>query len=43
VLAAESSHVWLHANIPDAALPAPVKKLLLEPLGNRNAAQQRMF
>jgi A/G-specific adenine glycosylase len=43
-LAAESSHVWLHvADIADAALPAPVKKLLLELLGNCNAAQQRMF
>lgn len=43
-LAAESSHVWLNAaDIANAALPAPVKKLLLELLGNRNAAQQRMF
>jgi A/G-specific adenine glycosylase len=43
-LAAESGHVWLNAAaIADAALPAPVKKLLLELLGNRNAAQQRMF
>jgi A/G-specific adenine glycosylase len=44
MLAAESSHVWLNAaDIANAALPAPVKKLLLELLGNRNAAQQRMF
>ncbi|MYM21254.1 A/G-specific adenine glycosylase [Duganella sp. FT135W] len=44
MLAAESGHVWLNAaDIANAALPAPVKKLLLELLGNRNAAQQRMF
>jgi A/G-specific adenine glycosylase len=44
MLAAESGHVWLNAaDVADAALPAPVKKLLLELLGNRNAAQQRMF
>ncbi|MYM35912.1 A/G-specific adenine glycosylase [Duganella sp. FT94W] len=44
MLAAQSHHVWLDAAaLPDAALPAPVKKLLLELLGNRSAAQQRMF
>ena len=43
-LAAEAGHVWLDAaRIADAALPAPVKKLLLELLGDRSAAQQRMF
>ena len=43
-LAAEAGHVWLDAGkIADAALPAPVKKLLLELLGDHNAAQQRMF
>ncbi|WP_343732033.1 A/G-specific adenine glycosylase [Duganella sp.] len=43
-LAAEAGHVWLDAaRIADAALPAPVKKLLLELLGDHNAAQQRMF
>ena len=43
-LAAESGHVWLNAAaIGDAALPAPVKKLLLELVGDSNAAQRRMF
>jgi A/G-specific adenine glycosylase len=42
MLAAESGHVSTPP-MADAALPAPVKKLLLELLGNRNAAQQRMF
>ncbi|MTV41015.1 A/G-specific adenine glycosylase [Duganella radicis] len=43
-LAAESGHVWLDAAaIGNAALPAPVKKLLLELVGDSNAAQQRMF
>lgn len=42
--AAQSNHVWLDAAaIPDAALPAPVKKLLLELMGDRREAQQRMF
>jgi A/G-specific adenine glycosylase len=43
-MAAESGHVWLDAaRIADAALPAPIKKLLLELVGDRRAAQQRMF
>ncbi|RZT06050.1 A/G-specific DNA-adenine glycosylase [Duganella sp. CF402] len=43
-LAAESFHVWLNAaDIANAALPAPVKKLLLELVGDTSAAQQRMF
>ncbi|NVM75858.1 A/G-specific adenine glycosylase [Duganella sp. SG902] len=43
-LAAEAGFVWLDSGkIADAALPAPVKKLLLELLGDHNAAQQRMF
>lgn len=43
-LAAQGNHVWLDAAaIPDAALPAPVKKLLLELLGDHREAQQRMF
>ena len=43
-LAAESAHVWLDAAaIGNAALPAPVKKLLLELVGDTSAAQQRMF
>jgi A/G-specific adenine glycosylase len=42
--AAQSGYVWLNAaDVANAALPAPVKKLLLGLLGNRNAAQQRMF
>jgi A/G-specific adenine glycosylase len=43
-MVAESGHVWLDAaRIADAALPAPVKKLLLELLGDSREAQQRMF
>lgn len=43
-LAAQGSHVWLDgAAIADAPLPAPIKKLLLELMGNRADAQQRMF
>jgi A/G-specific adenine glycosylase len=43
-LAAESAHTWLNAaDIANAALPAPVKKLLLELVGDTSAAQQRMF
>jgi A/G-specific adenine glycosylase len=43
-MAAESGHVWLDAaHIADAALPAPIKKLLLELLGDHRNAQQRMF
>jgi A/G-specific adenine glycosylase len=41
-LAGEGRYVWLDAAaIPDAALPAPIKKLLLDLLGER--AQARMF
>jgi len=41
-LAGESRFTWLDAAaIPDAALPAPIKKLLLELLGERS--QGRMF
>jgi A/G-specific adenine glycosylase len=43
-LAAESGHTWLNAaDVATAALPAPVKKLLLELVGDTSAAQQRMF
>jgi len=43
-LAAQGSHVWLDgAAIGEAPLPAPIKKLLLELMGDRAAAQQRMF
>ncbi|MBV7539297.1 A/G-specific adenine glycosylase [Duganella sp. sic0402] len=43
-MAAESGYVWLDiAKLADAALPAPVKKLLLELVGDRREAQQRMF
>jgi A/G-specific adenine glycosylase len=43
-LAGESRYAWLPAaGIADAALPAPIKKLLLELLGNRADAQARMF
>jgi len=43
-MAAESGHVWYDAaKIPDAPLPAPIKKLLLELVGDSKAAQQRMF
>jgi len=41
-LAGEARYSWLDAAaIPDAALPAPIKKLLLDLLGGRN--QARMF
>jgi A/G-specific adenine glycosylase len=41
-LAGEGRYLWLDAAaIPDAALPAPIKKLLLDLLGER--AQARMF
>ncbi|WP_374581191.1 A/G-specific adenine glycosylase [Pseudoduganella sp.] len=41
-LAGEGRYLWLDAAaLPDAALPAPIKKLLLELLGER--AQARMF
>jgi A/G-specific adenine glycosylase len=43
-MTAESGHVWYEAaRIADAPLPAPIKKLLLELLGDSKAAQQRMF
>jgi A/G-specific adenine glycosylase len=43
-LIGEAGHVWLDtAAIADAALPAPVKKLLLELFGPADAAQARMF
>ena len=43
-LAAETGHVWYDAaKIADAPLPAPIKKLLLELVGDGAAAQQRMF
>jgi A/G-specific adenine glycosylase len=43
-LAGESRYTWLPAAaVVDAALPAPIKKLLLELLGNRADAQARMF
>jgi A/G-specific adenine glycosylase len=43
-LAGESRYTWLPApSLADAALPAPIKKLLLELLGNRTEAQARMF
>ena len=42
-LAGESGHVWLHgAQIGNAALPAPVKKLLLELFGDAEAAQAQI-
>ncbi|KQQ47617.1 A/G-specific adenine glycosylase [Duganella sp. Leaf126] len=42
-MAAEAGYVWLDAaKLADAALPAPVKKLLLELVGDGKAAQQRM-
>ena len=42
--AAEAGHVWLDtAAIGAAALPAPVKKLLLDLFGAGDAAQARMF
>src|SRR5471032_1709141 len=43
-MAAEAGHVWYDASkIADAPLPAPIKKLLLELVGDSTAAQQRMF
>ncbi len=43
-LAAEAGHVWLDgAKVADAPLPAPVKKLLLDLLGDARAAQRSMF
>ena len=43
-LAAEAAYVWYDADkLADAALPAPVKKLLLELLGDGRSAQKRMF
>jgi len=43
-LAGESRYTWLPApSVAEAALPAPIKKLLLELLGNRAEAQARMF
>jgi A/G-specific adenine glycosylase len=43
-LASQGSHVWLDgAAVGEAPLPAPIKKLLLELMGDRSAAQQRMF
>jgi len=42
--AAEPGHIWLDIDkLADAALPAPIKKLLLELVGDRREAQQRMF
>jgi A/G-specific adenine glycosylase len=42
--AGEAGHVWLDtAAIGTAALPAPVKKLLLDLFGQADAAQARMF
>ncbi|MES2264080.1 MAG: A/G-specific adenine glycosylase [Pseudomonadota bacterium] len=43
-VAAQSRHVWLDGSrVADAALPAPIKKLLLELLGDSGDAQARMF
>ena len=43
-LVAQGGHVWVDGEaIADAPLPAPIKKLLLELMGNRADAQQRMF
>jgi len=43
-LAAQGGHVWYDGHaINEAPLPAPIKKLLLELMGDRNAAQARMF
>lgn len=42
--AGESRYTWLDGGrVADAALPAPVKKLLLELMGDSGAAQARMF
>ena len=44
LLAAEAAYVWVDtAKLADAALPAPVKKLLLDLVGDQREAQQRMF
>lgn len=41
---AQAGHVWYdQARLADAPLPAPIKKLLLELLGDGAAAQARMF
>ncbi|MBB3120218.1 A/G-specific adenine glycosylase [Pseudoduganella violacea] len=43
-LAGEARYQWLATNrVADAALPAPVKKLLLELLGDQANSQARMF
>ena len=43
-LAAQGSHVWLDgAAVGEAPLPAPIKKLLLELMGDSSAAQQRLL
>ena len=43
-LAAQAGHVWYDGQAIGAApLPAPIKKLLLELMDDRNAAQARMF
>lgn len=43
-MAAEAGYVWCDAaKLAEAALPAPVKKLLLDLVGDRREAQQRMF
>lgn len=43
-LAAQPGHVWYDgAHLADAPLPAPIKKLLLELVGDGAAAQRRMF
>ena len=42
-MVAQASYVWMDAaRLADAALPAPIKKLLLELMGDGKAAQQRM-
>ncbi|SEO48437.1 A/G-specific DNA-adenine glycosylase [Duganella sp. CF517] len=42
-MAAEAGHVWYDAaKLADAALPAPIKKLLLELMGDARDAQARM-
>ncbi|MYM28808.1 A/G-specific adenine glycosylase [Duganella sp. CY15W] len=43
-MVAEAGYVWCDAaKLAEAALPAPVKKLLLDLVGDRREAQQRMF
>ena len=43
-MAAEAGYVWLDGDkVADAPLPAPVKKLLLDLLGDARAAQRSMF